>query len=576
MRNYKRYLGRVTRQLGGEIHEYMPELATQLQKGLVDRREFLRTSALLGMSATAAYSMAGALTGKHFIPQAMAQGKPGGSLRVSMAVQEMTDPATFPWVQKSNVARFIVEHLALTGTDNITRPYLAERWEASDDLKTWTFYLRKGITWSNGDDFGADDVVHTVNRWLDPATGSSNLGLFDAMVEEVDTGKKDENGNPIKEKRGVPGAVEKVDDHTVRFHLKQPVLSMPENFYNYPTAIVHRGFGKDYEADLSKNPIGTHAFELAEFRIGEKATLRKVRDWWKGDFYLDEIVYIDHGEDLNAAVGAIASNQVDMLYQIGTDQLPILERLPHVEVHEAITAQTDVMRMQISQKPFDNPKLREAIRTCMDRQAILDVAYRGKGMTAEDHHVCQIHPEYFQLPALKQDHEKAKKLMAEAGYADGIDLTIDVGDTNGPWETAACEALKNQCAPAGINININKMPANQYWEVWDTTPFGLTAWTHRPLGTMVLSLGYRSGVPWNETHYNSPEFDAALTDAEGTLDVAERTKKMEKVETLLQDAAVMAQPYWRSVFKAATKRVKGFETHPTYYHQFETVWLDDA
>ena len=125
-----------------------------------------------------------------------------------------------------------------------------------------------------------------------------------------------------------------------------------------------------------------------------------------------------------------------------------------------------------------------------------------------------------------------------------------------------------------INVNINKMPANQYWEVWDKAPWGYTTWTHRPLGTMVLSLGYRAGVPWNETAYNNPEFDKALDDCEATLDVNERKKKMVKTESILQGDAVIPQPFWRSVFKASNKRVKGVKTHPTLYHQFQDVWLD--
>src|SRR3546814_2092887 len=94
-----------------------------------------------------------------------------------MQVQEMKDPSNFDWTQKSNQTRHIVEYLTITGPDNITRPYLAESWEASDDLKTGTFKLRQGVKWSNGDDFNADDVVFNFTRWCDPATGSSNIGL---------------------------------------------------------------------------------------------------------------------------------------------------------------------------------------------------------------------------------------------------------------------------------------------------------------------------------------------------------------------------------------------------------------
>jgi peptide/nickel transport system substrate-binding protein len=118
------------------------------------------------------------------------------------------------------------------------------------------------------------------------------------------------------------------------------------------------------------------------------------------------------------------------------------------------------------------------------------------------------------------------------------------------------------------------MPAAQYWEVWDKAPFSLTSWTHRPLGVMVLNLAYRSGVPWNESNYSNPEFDAALDAAGAILDVTERQKAMEKVEQILQDDAVMIQPFFRSVFTATVDTVKGYEGHPTRYHQFNKVWID--
>src|SRR5690606_23003905 len=115
--------------------------------------------------------------------------------------------------------------------------------------------------------------------------------------------------------------------------------------------------------------------------------------------------------------------------------------------------------------------------------------------------------------------------LAEAGYADGVELTIDCGNTDGPWHQTVCEIMRDQMKDAGIKLNINVMPASKYWEIWDKTPFGITAWTHRPLGTMVLSLGYRTGVPWNESAFASPEFDAALDDAEATLDTEARRQK---------------------------------------------------
>ena len=217
---------------GRRVHPYVPELYELLKNGAVDRREFLRTATLLGVSAGTAYAMVGKLFGSDFVGRAMAQAKPqtGGNLRFSMRVQEMTDPATFDWTEKSNQARQILEYLTITGTDNVTRPYLAERWTASDDLKTWTLYLRKGVTWSNGDGFTADDVVHNFRRWLDPATGSSNISLFAGMTEESEV--KGDDGKTKKVQKMREGAIEKVDDHTVRLHLRV----CPGSFIDVPVA----------------------------------------------------------------------------------------------------------------------------------------------------------------------------------------------------------------------------------------------------------------------------------------------------------------------------------------------------
>jgi len=547
-------------------HPYIPELVEDLRKKKIDRREFLRTSTLLGLSATAAYGIVGQITGQGLMPSAKAAAGKGGTLRVSMRAQEMTDPATFSWGPMANVARQFVEYMTVTGPDNITRPYLAEKWEASEDLKTWTFSLRKGVKWNNGDDFNADDVTFNFERWLDPATGSSNIGLFSAMTDEV------EGADGKKKKTMTPGAVEKVDSHTVRLHLNRPQLSIPENLYNYPTAIVHRRFS-DEGGNLTKNPVGTGPYDLTKYAIGDRVELTKRKEpYWGGDVSLDKIVYVDHGDDRNAALGALASDQVDLVYELNIDQVDVIASLPNVQLFEAVTAQTGVARMQMTTAPFDNPKVRQALQACIDHKKVLDLVYRGKGSPAEDHHVAPIHPEYFKLPAMKQDFEKSKALLKEAGHGNGLKVSIDVNNDS-KWEVNAVQAMREMWKAGGIDVTINVMPGAQYWDVWDKTPFGFTGWTHRPLGVMVLDLGYRSGVPWNESKYSNPAFDKALDEAGGVLDVDERRKKMEKVEKILQDDAVIMQPLWRSVVTAGSKKVHNFVMHPTIYHQLNKVWV---
>ena len=148
-----------------------------------------------------------------------------------------------------------------------------------------------------------------------------------------------------------------------------------------------------------------------------------------------------------------------------------------------------------------------------------------------------------------------------------------MGNAEGVWEHDSVAVLKEDAAKAGINIKMNVMPSAQYWDVWTKAPLSLTSWTHRPLGVMVLGLAYRAGVPWNESSYNNPKFDAALNEAEATLSVEDRRVKMEKVEKILQDDAVLVQPFFRSVFTAISENVVCFEMHPTPYYLFRKVSL---
>ncbi|MFP4127028.1 MAG: ABC transporter substrate-binding protein [Alphaproteobacteria bacterium] len=546
----------------------------------LSRRGFVRIAALLGASATTAYAMAGLpepaaaqTTADLPFPPADPNARPGGRIRIGMNVQEMEDPALFSWGEMANQAGHILDYVAMTGPDNVTRPMLAAGWEPSDDLKTWTIRLRDNVTWHNGDPLTAEDVAWNVRRWTDPALGSANSGLstFAAMIEETD--ETDEEGEPVK--RAIADAVEVVDRLTLKLHLAKSVLSVPEDFANFASAIVHPSFTPPW----SDNPIGTGPYTLKRLVVGERCELERITtrtdgepfDYWGGEVFLDEIHYYDFSVD-NQLV-ALAGGDVDAIFEFGPEQLPFARSIAG-NILSVRTAYCLVLRMQVDQPPFDDARVRKAFRLAVDNSAIAENVFAEDADVGEDHHVSPIHPEYFELPAMVRDVDEAKRLLADAGYPDGIDLTIDVGNTDGVWQQAVCEAARDQVAEAGITLNINLMPASKYWEIWTSTAFGATSWAHRPLGTMVLSQAYRSGVPWNESHFSNPEFDAALDDAEATFDPDERRAKMETVERLLQESGAIVQPLWRPIYTMTSERVHDFPAHPSKYHQLNKTWVE--
>jgi peptide/nickel transport system substrate-binding protein len=531
-------------------HSYITTLKENLVERKIDRREFLRTSTLLGLSATAAYGFLGRVTGQTFVQPARAEMPKGGKLRIGQRILDLSTPHTYSWFEET-VTRQVCEYVTKTGQDNVTRPYLAERWEASDDLRTWTFTLRSDVKWHDGRPLLADDVIWNLKNALDPATGSSMLGLMKSyMLNEVGDSVELWDAN----------AIEKIDDHTFRLNAKEPQLAVPEHFFHYPMLIVDPAEGGQFGAGSN----GTGAFELVEVKVGEIAILKPRSDYWGDGPYVDDLRFIDLGDEESARVAALASGQVDGVYEVKINALEVVKNLPNVTIYEATTAQTAVARTRVTEGPFGDARIRKALRLATDSEQVLQLVMRGAGLPGEHHHVCPVHPEYAPLPPMTRDVEAAKQLLAEAGFADGIDLEI-AANADESWEVSAVQAMVEQWKQAGIRCKINVMPGASFWEVWDKVPFGMTNWTHRPLGVMVLALAYQSGVPWNESAYSNPQFDELLAKAQGILDVDDRREVMAEIELLMQQDGPIVQPIWRSVFTAYDKKVLGFKMHPTSY-----------
>jgi len=496
-----------------EAHVYIPELKDLYRKGRISRREFLRNATLLGMSLASATAFLTACAkeeptatpkpavGETPVPTATAAPtsaiKRGGTMTVATRVQRLDHPARLSWIEGANAMRLVNEYLTFTDSDNITHPWLLEKWEASSDVTEWTLYLKKGIKWNDGSDFTADDVVFSMTQWFDADVASSIASLMSYLT---------------------PDNIEKVDDYTVKLHLASGNIGVPEHMFHYPALIVP----KTFEGDWVRQPVGTGPFTLEEYVESERATFVRREDYWKmGEDdkplpYLDKVIMLDLGEEEAARIAALQSGQVDNIFNPSAEIWQAVKDLPGIGVYSAPTAQTFVIRMRVDRPPFDNNDVRKALKMCIDRQKALDLAWFGEGVLAHDAHIAPVHPAYCEKPIPKYDPEGAKALLASAGYPDGLE--IDLFTQEARAEPALAQSLKETAAAGGFNINLNILPSAQYWDMWTEVDLGITIWAHRPLGTIVPRLAYTAdeeGNPgaWNETRWVDDEFVTLLEQA---------------------------------------------------------------
>lgn len=510
----------------------------------VSRRIFLQGSIAAGVGLGSAPAL---LTSRSVLG-ATEQPKRGGLLTVATTAPTAIDPHMLQDPGGRATVQPVVNYLVRVTSDLEVVPELATEWSSSD-AKVWMVKLRKGVKFHNGKEFNAADVVATYNRLVDPAVASAARSAFSFLEK---------------------GGTTKIDDYTVRFELTRPLGDFPYSLYTYQAAILPA----DWPGDFAKNPIGTGPFRLTNYVPKQTAEYQRFDSYWEGGLpYLDRVKII-YFEDIGAQITAMQSGTVDMMQSIPLDSIEALKAAgSDIDLLSASSASYAQLAMRVDEKPFDDKRVRQALAYCLDRQLIVKNLWNSSADIGNDHLIAPVYPlsTGVNVPQRSQDYERAKKLLAEAGHPNGIDVELRTHAIFGLPQYA--QAVQEMAKPANIRVDLKVEQDDLYYQHWNSIPFALEAWIHRPSPGQLLNLGYRCKADWNVPHWCNDAFDTLVSQLDATVDAAKRKEIAGKIAEIMNDETPAIISFFYKTTRPIRNRAKGLQGAPTDFLDLRAAWV---
>jgi peptide/nickel transport system substrate-binding protein len=528
--------------------DFVRHLRREALAGRLTRREALKQASAAALGAAMTGLLASAPSRAAAAAVQDAQPVRGGTLRVAVpGSAESFDPVYETILEAIWVMEHIYSSLVRVAPDMTLEPDLALAWESNETADEWTFTLREGVTFHDGSPFSSEDVVATFEHHLDPETGSllrSNLTMLDR--------------------------VEATSPTEVVFHLSSPYGEFPELMGHYQARILPKG----KMSDLATNPIGTGPYVIDAHLPGERTVLKRYDGYFDldGQAFLDEIQFLAIPEEATKAA-TLTSGGVELVNEIQPTSLPIVQGAPNITTTEIITGSHQPIVMDVTQPPFDDPRVREALKLTVERDGLVAVVLQGHGEPAADQVVPPSDPMYGDIPIPGQDLERAQQLLADAGYPDGLDLTLHTTPGRpGMLETAL--TFKDMALGAGVRVEVQSHPVDNFWaDVWKKEPFFVSNWIGRPTADQMLSQIYLCDANASESKWCNAAFDELIMQARATLDPDERRGILTQAQQILSDDGPVIVPYFRSYITGYSSRLNGFAAHPLRYLDLRRAWL---
>lgn len=384
---------------------------------------------------------------------------------------------------------------------------LAESFEPNDDATEWTVRLLDGVTWHDGKPLTADDVIYTLRRIGDPESAAAGK----AKVASVDLAN-----------------LTKVDDLTLTIPLTLPIADLAASFAIFYMAIIQDGATDE---DLRTNPVGTGPFVFESLEPGENSLFTRNPNYWQeGRPYVDELV-LEAITDPGARLNALLGDQVDMVEALEFAQAAAEKTGGRIVVAETSPGQIVPMTMRVDTPPFDDVRVRQAMRLIADREALVLTAQQGLGEINNDLFGKGLQFYNDQLPQREQDIDEARSLLRSAG-AEGLTVELNTA-TVAPGMLESATAFAEMAKEAGVTVTLNRIPDSDFYGAnYLTYVFGMTQWTSQPIPSW-LDDAVVTGAAYNETAWVRPDFDALVADARGDLDEARRADKYFEIQQIL-------------------------------------------